>query len=421
MGTDAVERRIGKLAADLYEQAEAELPRIRASHRWEMEVLRWCMKDPPLRTRILRFIDCLPALSDPRDVVRHLREYLASVENARLPAALRWGIAAARPSLWTAPAAAAVTRRAVGAIARLFIAGATLEEAAPPIRRMREEGLGVTVDLLGEATVSQREAEEATGRYLNLLQRWSSLYLSKPHLSLKLSSLAFPFDPLDPEGAWRQIRPRLGSILRAAARQGGFINVDMEQHHVRDLTLELVQRLLETDFPEEAGVGVVIQSYLQDAEPVTRRLLEWTLRRGVPITIRLVRGAYWDTEMILSRQLGWPCPVFQEKEQSDACFDRLTDLLLENHPHIRPAVGTHNVRSLARAVVKAEELGVPPDRWECQMLYGMSLPLQRAILRRGLPLRIYTPVGELIPGMAYLVRRILENTSQYSFLAHAAV
>lgn len=411
------------LEEHLWSRARAEWPSVAHAHRWEFQVLRWCMADPALRTQTLRFIDCLPALSRPRDVVGHLREYFPGQTSrppagrAPLPIPLRLGLAAARPSLLTARAVAAATRHTAAAIARLFIAGATLEEAAGPIRRMEREGFRVTVDLLGEQTVSQREADAYARRYVELLHGWKAHLPSAPHVSLKASSLACPFDPVDPAGAYRQIAPRFGAVFRAALAEGGFVNIDMEQRHLRDLTLELAQRLFVEEFPGETALGVVIQAYLKDSEEVTLRLLEWAKRARPGITVRLVRGAYWDTEVIVSRQRNWPCPVYTRKEETDASYDRLAALLLEHHGVVKVAIGTHNVRSLARAVALARRLRVPADRWECQMLYGMGEPLQRALLREGAPLRIYTPVGELIPGMAYLVRRILENTSQHSFLA----
>ncbi len=413
---DPTEAQIREIERQLYTSAQAQWNEVWRSHRWEFQVLRWCLGDPALRTRILRFIDCLPALTDARDVIRHLREYFPEREG-RLPAALRLGLAATRPSLLTAPAVAAATRRVATGMARLFLAGATLEDAAGPLRQMETSGFRITVDLLGETTVSQAEADRYTTSYLELIQRWSSSLASPVHLSLKLSSLAFPFDPIDPEAAWRQAAPRLKSIFQATLDKGGFLNIDMEQYSLRDLTLLLTQRLLEEYFPSASSIGVVIQAYLKDSEEVTRRFIQWAKQRGTPITVRLVRGAYWDSEVIQARQREWPCPVYTEKRETDACFERLTDLLLENHPHVRIAVATHNLRSIARAIVRSRQLKVPQERWECQVLYGVNEAVHRAVLRFGVPVRVYTPIGELIPGMAYLVRRILENTSQTSFLA----
>jgi len=411
-----MEQEIQEITKQLQASAREYWPEIQRSHRWEFQVLRWCMDDPSLRTQVLRFMDCLPALQEPRQIAQHLQEYFPEA-SGRLPLPLRVGLAATRSGLVTARAAAAVTRQTATAIARLFLAGATLDDAAGPIRRLEAQGFRITLDLLGEATVSEAEADRVLQAYRDAVQRWSALFSSPIHLSLKLSSLAFPFDPVDPEGAWRRILPRARPLFQAILDRGGFLNIDMEQYQLRDLTLSLTQRLLEECFPAASSVGVVIQAYLKDAEPCTRRLLDWAARRGVPITVRLVRGAYWDSEVLLARQREWPCPVYTEKSETDASYERLIDLLLENHSVVRTAVATHNLRSIARAVAQARRLSVPQERWECQMLFGMSEAMQQAVRQAGIPLRIYTPVGDLIPGMAYLVRRILENTSQYSFLA----
>ncbi len=374
------------------------------------------MKDEELRIQILRFIDCLPVLKSSRDIVQHLREYFPAGAG-RLPLPFRLGLSVSRPSLLTAGAAATLTRHITGRMARLFIAGANLEEAFATLGRLEHQGFLASVDLLGEATTSQGEADQYTQRYLDLLQQWKQRLSCPPHLSLKISSLAFPFDPVDPEGAWRQVRPRLKKILQTTFSKGGFLNVDMEQYHLRDLILWITQRILDEEFPQETAIGVVIQSYLKDSEQVLQRLLRWVSTRGRPITIRLVRGAYWDSEIIWAKQQQWPCPVFTRKAETDASFERLTDQLLENHSKFRVAIATHNLRSIARAIAKAQELKVPQTHWECQVLYGMGETIQRAVREVGIPVRVYTPVGDLLPGMAYLVRRILENTSHASFLA----
>ena len=145
-------------------------------------------------------------------------------------------------------------------------------------------------------------------------------------------------------------------------------------------------------------------------------LRDWVERRGTPITIRLVKGAYWDYEVLTARRLGWPEPVYLEKWQSDASFERCTRFLLEHHEQLRPAFGSHNVRSLAHAIAAAEALGLPPAAYELQTLYGMGDLIQRALVDRGQRVRVYTPYGAMLPGMAYLVRRLLENTSNESFL-----
>ena len=132
--------------------------------------------------------------------------------------------------------------------------------------------------------------------------------------------------------------------------------------------------------------------------------------------IRLVKGAYWDLELITAEQKNWLVPVYGEKQQTDACFERCTELLLENHDVIRLGIASHNVRSIAQAMARARSLNVPGGRLEFQVLWGMGDVLKKAILKAGYPVRVYIASGELLPGMSFLVRRIIENTSQTGFL-----
>ncbi|HEV2360488.1 MAG TPA: bifunctional proline dehydrogenase/L-glutamate gamma-semialdehyde dehydrogenase, partial [Acidimicrobiales bacterium] len=146
----------------------------------------------------------------------------------------------------------------------------------------------------------------------------------------------------------------------------------------------------------------------------------WSAERveagGLPASVRLVKGAYWDTETIVAEAAGWETPVYSVKPQSDLAFERCVRLLHANHGRVRASFGSHNLRSLAYAIASGEAAGVPPNGFEVQLLYGMAEPVHEAIRRMGLRLRVYAPMGELVPGMAYLVRRLLENTSNDSFV-----
>ena len=172
----------------------------------------------------------------------------------------------------------------------------------------------------------------------------------------------------------------------------------------------------EPEFRDWADVGIAIQAYLRDTADDLQRLAQWARRRGTPVWVRLVKGAYWDYETVMAGQLGWPTPVWSHKWETDAYYEQLTDFLLENRRWLRPAFGSHNIRSLAHALATADLLDVPPHDYELQMLYGMAEPVKDVLVALGRRLRVYTPYGELLPGMAYLVRRLLENTANESFL-----
>src|SRR5207253_2981342 len=206
-------------------------------------------------------------------------------------------------------------------------------------------------------------------------------------------------------------------ILRRARELGAFINFDMESYAHKNITLELFKTTFgEGEFKDWPHAGIVIQAYLRDAEADLRDLIEWGRARGTRFTVRLVKGAYWDYEILKSRQNGWDCPVYFQKPESDLNFEALSRLLLENESIVTAAFGSHNVRSIAHAQALADELGIDRSRFEFQLLYGMAGPIKRALVEMGYRVREYCPVGELLPGMSYLVRRLLENTSNEGFL-----
>ena len=135
--------------------------------------------------------------------------------------------------------------------------------------------------------------------------------------------------------------------------------------------------------------------------------------------MRLVKGAYWDHELVEARQHGWSVPVFEVKADSDRNFEALTRGLLEARAGgdgVRVAVASHNLRSVAHAIACNRELGGADGDLELQVLRGLGDELQHALSAQGLRVRAYCPVGDLVAGMAYLVRRLLENTSNDSFL-----
>jgi RHH-type proline utilization regulon transcriptional repressor/proline dehydrogenase/delta 1-pyrroline-5-carboxylate dehydrogenase len=148
------------------------------------------------------------------------------------------------------------------------------------------------------------------------------------------------------------------------------------------------------------------------------RILAWAgaTRRRPPLVVRLVKGAYWDHEVVEARQQGWRPPVFEVKAECDRNFEAITRRLLLARPSVRVAVASHNLRSVAHALAYNRALGADDRDLELQVLRGLGDDLQHALARHDLRVRTYCPVGDLVAGMAYLVRRLLENTSNDSFL-----
>src|SRR5438270_2828634 len=384
------------------------------------------MRDERFKVQLFRFFDVLASLHRGTDIVQHLDEYFADMRNGYGPL-IRTGVRAARIVPFIS---GQLLRWNVSGMARQFIAGRNPEDVMKTLRKKRKQGIGFTVDLLGEAVVSEQEANEYAMRCQELLEHlaretrdWTDPLGKNADLfpvvniSVKISALYSQMNPADPADAIAHLAPKLRPILRRARELGAFVNFDMESYAHKNSTLDLFKTLFsESEFRDWPHVGIVIQAYLRDAEDDLRDLLEWGRERGTRFAVRLVKGAYCDFENIKSRQNGWACPVFLQKPESDLNFEVLTRILLEQQSIVTPAFGSHNVRSIAHAQALAEQLGIDRSRFEFQLLYGMAGPIKRALVEMGYRVREYCPVGELLPGMSYLVRRLLENTSNEGFL-----
>ncbi|OKH26395.1 L-glutamate gamma-semialdehyde dehydrogenase [Chroogloeocystis siderophila] len=405
---------------------------LRDQMRWDDKLLAWAMSNPGLRVQLFRFIDCLPALHTKSEIAAHLQEYLGDPA-VELPAALKGLLNFASPDSMPGQVAATTVSTAVEALAHKYIAGENIKQVLKTIERLRKEKMAFTIDILGEAVITEVEAQYYLDRYLELMeqlaeaaQKWSTVAqidqadnqpISKVQVSVKLTAFYSQFDPLDAQGSEAKVSSRIRILLRRAAELGVAVHFDMEQYAYKDITLAILKNiLLEEEFRPRTDIGITIQAYLRDSEQDVRDLITWVKQRGYPLTVRLVKGAYWDQETIKAAQKDWEQPVFNDKAATDVNFENLTQILLENHEYIYSAIGSHNVRSQAHAIAIAETLNIPRRRFEMQVLYGMGDKLAKALVDRGYRVRVYCPYGELLPGMAYLIRRLLENTANSSFL-----
>ncbi len=432
MAEATIEERTLTIGKELFEHIDTSKPSIFSRRYWDDMVMDWSMSDDNLKIRLFRFIDCLPALKTPEDVLTSLNAYMDESE-VKLPRLAHYGMKLARPGSWTGKFVANQIVSNTTRLARRFIAGTNPQEVIASVEKLRRRDVAFTMDLLGEATVTEHEADDYLQQYLDLLdalgkkaKEWTEHpVLDRDHqgsippinVSIKMSALYSQFDPIDPEGCLKSAGRRLREVFRSAIKNNAIINLDMEQHDFKDATIELFKAILsEPEFRDWPNVGIAIQAYLRSTEADLYRLRDWAKQRGTGIWVRLVKGAYWDYETVLARQKHWPIPVWTQKWQSDACFERCTIFLMENYQWLRPALAGHNLRSLAHGLAVAEHLRLPKLSYEVQMLYGMADPLLPAFTQRGERVRVYTPFGKLLPGMAYLVRRLLENTSNSSFL-----
>lgn len=396
---------------------------------WYGKVMDWSMKNNSFKTQMFRFVDVLPTLQSNQDIARHLKEYFAE-EGGDMPSIFNMGVGlgALAPGLL-----AGTVKKNITQMAKMFITGENPNEAIPVLRKSRKNNMAFTFDILGEACLSEQEALDYQNRYMELMDwliKESQSWEKKPlidtdaygdipsvNISVKITAL---YSQIHPE-AWQEsierVKDRLRPIFKKAKNNNVFINVDMEKYEIKDLTMEVFRQLLmEDEFKEYPHFGIVAQAYLRDSYKDCEALVDFAKKRGVRFAVRLVKGAYWDYETIGAKQKNWEIPVYTHKPHSDINFENCAQLLLDNHKVLNLAIASHNVRSLAAALVYAEHLGVPKNAVEVQMLYGMADSFKNALVKQGYRLREYCPVGELLPGMSYLVRRLLENTSNQSFL-----
>jgi RHH-type transcriptional regulator, proline utilization regulon repressor / proline dehydrogenase / delta 1-pyrroline-5-carboxylate dehydrogenase len=398
---------------------------------WSERMLDWAMSRPAFKTQLFRFVDVFPATTGDDDVLRHIGEYF---EGHDVPKALDLGIGVAEHVPFGKNLSASVARRNISRMAEQFIVGQTPAEAVRNLHELWRAGSAHTIDLLGEKTVVESEADRYAARVHELitvlsdaarhwapddhLERDDIGPLPRVNVSIKPTALASHYEPLTRELGLEQAKARIRPILRQARERDVFVNFDMEHYDVKSLTLQLFRDLLTEDEFADLEAGIVVQAYLRDSRDDLADLVAWSSSRPRPVTVRLVKGAYWDTETVHAQAEGWPVPVYEDKDETDANFERCARLLHDHHGAVRAAFGSHNLRSLAYAITYARNRGIPDAGYEIQMLYGMAEPMHAAIKRLGMRLRVYAPVGELVPGMAYLVRRLLENTSNESFVRH---
>lgn len=424
-----VESKIQSIGEDILKRMENQKSSIFRKDYWYGQIMDWSMRNKEFKTQMFRFVDVLPYLNTGDEVTRHLKEYFAE-SGEDLPSVFNFGLGlgSLAPGLM-----AGAVRKNITQMAKMFITGETPVETLKILEKQRAAKVSFTIDLLGEASLSEKEGDEYVQRYLDLLEtlhqttrRWPRVdqidsdnwgEIPNANVSVKLTAICSNIKTSAWEKSKEQVKIKVRPILLKAVEYGIFINFDMESYDVKNLTLEIFKELLmESEFKTYPHFGIVLQAYLRDTATDCQKMIEFAKLRSTPLTVRLVKGAYWDYEVVHAQQNGWPIPVFTNKQESDVSFEKCAELLLTNHKVIKTAIGSHNVRSIAFAINCCEQLGLPKNILEIQMLFGMAEPFKASLVAMGYRIREYATVGDLIPGMAYLVRRLLENTSNESFL-----
>ena len=422
MQTDDLEKITQEKASFILKQTKKPNYKILNKNWWYGKILSWTMKSNAFKINMFHFIDVLPSLETPKQILSHLNEYFKDQDLKFLTS----GLGSLAPNLM-----AKTIKKQVNEMAKIFITGSTIEEGLKIIPKIRNKNQCFSFDLLGEATLSEKEATKYQEHYLKLMEElikaretWESKSLidtdkkgevPSVNISIKVTSLY----PHIKEEAWEftkeEIKKRLRPLFQKAIKNFIFINLDMEQYQYKTLFNEIFRELLlEPDFKDYPHFGIVVQSYLKESFSDLQNLIQFSKQRGQMITIRLVKGSYWDSEVLIANQKNWPIPVYTIKEHTDANFENCLELLFKNSDIIKIAVGSHNIRSISKAL--ALHQFYPKALLEFQVLYGMGESISQILTEEGYAVRLYSTIGDLIPGMSYLVRRLLENTANQSFI-----
>jgi len=322
---------------------------------------------------------------------------------------------------------ATMVRKSVKIMAKRFIAGETIETADKSLQSLFQTGRDVTLDQLGELVVSEREADHYCNEVIKLIKGFS-LHVKKgelnkagihrAHVSIKVSALCSDFKPHAPDYTYELVAPRLKKILLIAKEEDVFINIDAEHYHYRDIVFKIYKRLLLSteELKSYHATGIVLQAYLRDASKHLNEIIELAKERNISMPVRIVKGAYWDAETVEGDAHSFNAPQFLNKEETDIHFRQLIVMIYKAHPHLKLCLASHNFSDHAFAEALKEKMFPQVLEIEHQCLHMTYEALSTALAKMGWATRNYVPVGSLIVGMAYLVRRIMENSSQVGVL-----
>ncbi|MFZ1106501.1 MAG: bifunctional proline dehydrogenase/L-glutamate gamma-semialdehyde dehydrogenase PutA [Hyphomicrobiaceae bacterium] len=324
-------------------------------------------------------------------------------------------------------------RQAMRVLGDSFVLGTTIQEALTRAAPLDAKGYRFSYDMLGERARTAADADKYYGRYMTAADAIGRAHLTgrgamnaeallaRPGLSVKLSALHARFDPGKDERLLRELLPRLVELAAAARRNGLTLTVDAEEQDRLDLTLSLFAAAYShaalNGWP---GLGLAVQAYGKRAIPVLRWLRRLAHQEGKPIPLRLVKGAYWDSEIKWAQERGLAdYPVLTRKVHTDLSWLACMRLIMADPQAFVPQLATHNALSIAAVTATA-----PSTRaFELQRLHGMGEAVYEEVVANGstgVACRIYAPVGPHDDLVAYLVRRLLENGANTSFVNRLA-
>lgn len=317
-------------------------------------------------------------------------------------------------------------RQAVGAAMKLmgevFVMGRTIDEAMARMRKGENRGFTASFDMLGEAARTFGDAHRYFESYAAAIAAVGRAAGEGHSISVKLSALHPRYEAAQADAAIPELTAMLLDLARGAARVGIPLTVDAEESERLDLSLDIIAAVAaDPALKGWDGLGMAVQAYSKRARSVCRWANGLGEATGRRIKVRLVKGAYWDSEIKATQEQGLPdYPLFTRKAHTDVSYLAAARELLAS-PHVEPAFASHNARTVATIVEWAKGLGKTGADFEFQRLHGMGEGLYERLVRdEGYRCRIYAPVGGHRDLLAYLVRRLLENGANTSFVHQLA-
>jgi RHH-type proline utilization regulon transcriptional repressor/proline dehydrogenase/delta 1-pyrroline-5-carboxylate dehydrogenase len=317
------------------------------------------------------------------------------------------------------PMVRAAMRQAMRIMGEQFVMGRSIAEAIERSRRGSHSAYLFAFDMLGEAAITNADAERYCEAYLDAIRTVGSqpgqheqAAHQRASISVKLSALCPRFEFAQLHRALADLVPRLTTLVSAARECGVPITVDAEESDRLEATLEVFRQVLRVHASDDwGGLGIAVQAYQRRATAVIDWLIDLSERHAVRIPVRLVKGAYWDAEIKISQERGWPTyPVFTRKVNTDVSYLACAKRLLSHPARFFPQFATHNAHTVAWVLHNAGR-----SEYEFQRLHGMGEELYEQVIDAR-PCRVYAPVGRHEDLLPYLVRRLLENGSNTSFV-----
>lgn len=378
-----------------------------ARNWWNQQILNLTAKLPTLQKQVFKYVDLYPTLTSNKARRKFLSEYLLekSIFAAELFDCLK-EIPLISDSI------SILTEFVIKTMSYNFIVDKNPKILNKKLDELKELGLSYTLDILGELVVSEKEADQYLEAYLNVIK-----YKPRTQISVKLSSLYSDLKPKSYELNKKKLLAKLIKIFKTAQGNGSLVTVDSEHYEYKGLFFDVTKEaLMSEDLKNWDGAGIVIQAYLKESKEDLQAFIDFARKRATKFKVRLVKGAYWDYERAIALQKNWETPVYEKKVETDANYEELIKILMQAHEYVVPAIASHNMRSTAQTIKWAEELNLDKTEFEFQFLYGMLDPIKFHLKEQGYQVNVYLPFGDLIEGMAYLVRRLLENTANNSFI-----